>query len=55
MASSPTRRQLDPDNIAMNRCPSMKVGYATKAKADAAVEPAMRAGVVMPGCHLFSY
>ena len=55
MSSTPTRQRLPADVIAMQRCPSLKVGYATKAEADRAVDPAMLAGMVMPGCHLFSY
>jgi hypothetical protein len=54
MASSPTRRKLDPDRI-HRRCVSQKVCHRTRAGALDAAEAQMDQGDVLPGCHLMPY
>ncbi len=55
MASTPTRKRIDPDDLAIKCEASLKVGYQTRQQALDGAERAMDAGRVSPGCHLTPY
>jgi len=54
MGSSPTRQKIRVDRL-VRKCPTFKVGYATRALALDGCERAMDAGSVSPGCHIKPY
>jgi len=55
MASYPTRKQVNQRASSFRRCPTQKVGYATKDLALNAAERLMETGKVRPGCHITPY
>jgi hypothetical protein len=54
MASSPTRKHLNPDDLE-NRCETQKACYDTYDQALDAAEWLMEQGHVNPGCHITPY
>lgn len=55
MASSATRKHLDPAKEYLSHCTSLKIGYATRSQAFDAAELLMQEGRVNPGCHITPY
>ena len=54
MASRPTRSKVRVDRLRV-KCPTGKIGYATRPEALDGAESAMDAGKVQTGCHLKPY
>jgi len=55
MASSPTRHHIPVEKARFSRCPTTKIGYATRNEAFDTAETMMQQGNVMRGCHITPY